>query len=467
MKTEQKPSTQTETTINTWEMPETILNQLSNAIVVFHRSAEGTLSIRYANEFAEQLIGREELPLLSHHDIISLIHPEDRVWMEQRIEETASQYEGMDETYRLVNTQGRVIWVHHVSRALPQPGGNCLFYAVYTDFAENKTVKELKSVLVRHYQSYFENRFDIDAPSSVLNAIDLQGTVFESIVNAYTVVELANLDNDTYIDIGSIDLVKKLMHGLTSTRDVLSRVVEYLIDPEFREEARIFMDTHTLPERLKNRKTLSMDYNGSVAGWCRGQIIPVTYHEDGRAKEAIFTVQRIQDEKIKMETLRKLSETDGLSQLLNRTSGEAYINKHLNRGGSGMFCLFDVDSFKHFNDQYGHAVGDEIIRSISLCMKDTFREEDILVRTGGDEFVIFVPDLLDREIGDSRIQKFCNQIAMLSFPQFQEAISISTGVVFTDACKTQSFDRLFQSADALMYQQKHAKKLPHRDDPYV
>ncbi len=438
---------------------EYILEHLPSALAVFERSVQGKLTMKYVNAYARQLVGDAVDRMKSQDEMMRIIHPEDRLRVEQKVTETASANAGMEETYRLVNAHGETIWVHQVSNAMAQPDGSCVFCALFTDITAQKNAEEKrKTSLTQRYSAYFENRFDPSDMSSILSMMDLQNAVLSSITGMYTVVELANLDDDTYIDIGSIELVKKLMHGVDSTKTVLNMVADYLIDPEFREAARIFMDTDTLPERLRDAKALSMDYNGSVAGWCRGQIIPVSWHEDGRAKEAIFTVQRIQDEKIKVDHLRKLSETDGLTQLLNRTSGESYISKQLAEGQHGMFCLFDVDNFKYFNDHYGHAAGDDILRRISDCMRDTFREKDMLVRAGGDEFIIYAPGILDRESGRNRIETFSQRIEQLSFAQFEDVVSISVGVVFSDSVEEHSFDALFKQADALMYEHKKGKK---------
>ena len=55
-----------------------------------------------------------------------------------------------------------------------------------------------------------------------------------------------------------------------------------------------------------------------------------------------------------------------------------------------MFCLFDVDKFKAINDTFGHVVGDEVLVAIANCMKNTFRDRDIIMRLGGDEFVAVI-----------------------------------------------------------------------------
>jgi diguanylate cyclase (GGDEF)-like protein len=54
--------------------------------------------------------------------------------------------------------------------------------------------------------------------------------------------------------------------------------------------------------------------------------------------------------------------------------------------------IMDIDKFKHFNDTYGHLAGDEIIISLACTLTKTLREEDILSRFGGEEFMVLLPD---------------------------------------------------------------------------
>lgn len=82
--------------------------------------------------------------------------------------------------------------------------------------------------------------------------------------------------------------------------------------------------------------------------------------------------------------------------------GKKCINKYLNRkkpfDSCGMIVL-DVDCFKLVNDNYGHLFGDKVLARLAMLLKEVFRDNDsILMRAGGDEFVIFVKDILNIEL---------------------------------------------------------------------
>lgn len=160
----------------------------------------------------------------------------------------------------------------------------------------------------------------------------------------------------------------------------------------------------------------------------------------------------------KMETeLFYLSQTDALTKINNRGSGERRIELLIKKGECGMFCLFDVDKFKSINDNFGHAVGDEVLVEIAKAMKKVFRGNDIVMRLGGDEFAIFALGVMDEKIGAMCIERFFNAIHMINIKALRDRkVSVSMGAVFTEN-EGESFDQLYQRADEILYQ---CKKLP-------
>jgi len=91
--------------------------------------------------------------------------------------------------------------------------------------------------------------------------------------------------------------------------------------------------------------------------------------------------------------LERYSYKDALSKLYNRRYMDNYIKEIYQdkRHKPFSLILLDIDNFKNVNDTYGHHYGDEIIMEISKILKDNIREEDIVSRWGGEEFLIFVP----------------------------------------------------------------------------
>lgn len=122
-------------------------------------------------------------------------------------------------------------------------------------------------------------------------------------------------------------------------------------------------------------------------------------------------------------------------------------------------AVLDLDKLKPINDTYGHTAGDQAIRAVALCMKRSFRETDILIRYGGDEFVIMFPESGEKEAKEG-VERFRANIASLTLPSGgKEPIKLSTsiGLAAYDDSMHRPMD-LFEKADRFMYEEKSSKK---------
>ena len=164
----------------------------------------------------------------------------------------------------------------------------------------------------------------------------------------------------------------------------------------------------------------------------------------------IFSFVDITTRKKLEENLLILSETDSLTSICNRRSGEYKVKKAIIEGKHGMFCLFDANKFKYVNDNFGHSAGDQVLIEIANNMKKTFRGTDILIRLGGDEFVVFAPNIETKEVGTLVLERFMHNISKIDIPALKgHKISISLGAVLvTDS---EEFSHLYKKADSLMY----------------
>jgi len=158
--------------------------------------------------------------------------------------------------------------------------------------------------------------------------------------------------------------------------------------------------------------------------------------------------------------LQIISETDALTGINNRGSGEQKTILALARGESGMFCLIDVNNFKSINDNYGHQTGDKALIAIARALSSSFRDEDVVMRLGGDEFAVFAKSVNEKKIGEDCIGRFFDNVEAIDIEELQgRKITVSLGAVFSESLDDKSFSSIYNKADSVMYLCKDHKEV--------
>lgn len=169
-------------------------------------------------------------------------------------------------------------------------------------------------------------------------------------------------------------------------------------------------------------------------------------------KLAEAEVQKLQEE------LREQAVRDPLTGLYNRRYLDETMGREMIRaeryGQPVGIVMCDIDHFKAVNDTYGHLVGDEVLREFAGLLRKNSRGSDIVCRFGGEEFLLFLPDM-PPEIAYQRAEQLRASLAALQIGKAVIRVTASFGVAaFPENGKTQ--DALIHAADAAMYQAKEA-----------
>jgi len=175
-----------------------------------------------------------------------------------------------------------------------------------------------------------------------------------------------------------------------------------------------------------------------------------------REKHILCVIKDITDRKKMEEEIRRLSETDGLTQINNRLKLESVLNLEIERlYRSDSVCsviLLDIDYFKRVNDTYGHKTGDEVLKEVADIIKNSVRKIDTVGRWGGEEFMVIMP-LTDMNMGKILAEKLRKKISENVFAG-DKNLTASFGIA--ESRGDVSAIELVATADAAMYQAKEA-----------
>lgn len=162
------------------------------------------------------------------------------------------------------------------------------------------------------------------------------------------------------------------------------------------------------------------------------------------------------------EELQRFASLDSLTGVLNRRTGlsllESKLNVIKNREGKLTICFVDIDGLKVVNDKFGHNEGDNLIYTVTNIFKEAVRDNDIICRMGGDEFLlVFLEcDIQRADIVWNRIQEKFEQVNNTESREY--TISASHGFVEYDGSDSISLNELIEIADDRMYEEKRSHK---------
>jgi diguanylate cyclase (GGDEF)-like protein len=196
-----------------------------------------------------------------------------------------------------------------------------------------------------------------------------------------------------------------------------------------------------------------MQQGDEIPRWIRHEVVRL---EDGIA----ITAADITERKLSEQATQHRAQHDTLTGLPNRSLLSDRMQQAIDRAVRyrhkvGLFMV-DMDNFKEINDSLGHAAGDKVLVTVAQRLRESVRATDSVLRIGGDEFIVVMPDVQE----DRDIRRMAAKIvaAILNdgppgMEQVHMSCSIGIAVYPVQAATT---DELFSKADAAMYQAKRA-----------
>lgn len=196
---------------------------------------------------------------------------------------------------------------------------------------------------------------------------------------------------------------------------------------------------------------------------------PINFPELEARVRSMLRIKRLQDEldeknremEVVNKRLRKLSVTDGLTELFNHRHVHELLHEEFERskrsGESIAVVMMDLDKFKAVNDTYGHPTGDVILYETAQILRETAREIDMLGRYGGEEFVAILPGATE-EAAAQFAERVREAVAehVYEDEEHEVRMTVSCGAAAFPNPGTDTPDDLVKLADKALYEAKES-----------
>lgn len=303
-----------------------------------------------------------------------------------------------------------------------------------------------------HFREYGHMDMEEQLDSSRKD-IDLRQQMLETLARDQISLHLVDLRDETILPIASNQIIDDLIAPHKTIKDKITFAMRALTSPNYLEPMMLFIDFNSLPQRLHDRDSISLEFVGNKNGWCRAAFTVVDRDEQGYAQKVLYSVTAIDEQKRFEAELRKLSVSDVLTGLFNQRGYRESVEKLANEPlpADLVVVAMDVNGLKAVNDTYGHSAGDDLLVAVGQCLRSSFGELGACYRLGGDEFAGLLR-CTDEQLQDA-LAKMSRFIAGWTHPVIPQ-MSISLGWAAAADHPEATAQELQELADSFMYEDK-------------
>lgn len=382
----------------------------------------------YVNEELCKMLGYtyEEFMEMSGGTAVGAVYPPDLKSALEQCEKCFAKGPEYKAEYRIKKKDGSLLWVMDSGRKVIDENGQTIINSIITD------ISELKEIV---------NQLKIDQ-----ERYEIVSQLSDDVIFEYDVSK----DLLEYQQPHPDGPVKTIIKNFIERSDE-----ELKIHPEDKE--RFEADFKMLLSSQVSHQLYKLEYQFAPTDnkyiWYRLNLRRIFDDED-RLIKIIGKVVDISSEL----RLKHQSITDPLTGTYNRLYIASAIQeycKSLKDNLSYACILIDIDHFKMINDTYGHIVGDRFLVETVRIIKNFFRASDLIARIGGDEFLVFLKDIYDKEIVREKANALIKLIhEYINENNYPHEISISMGIYIDDHPEI-SFSELYNKVDIALYHAKH------------
>ena len=260
--------------------------------------------------------------------------------------------------------------------------------------------------------------------------------------------------------VSGIYLTEPLRHLYPQMKDAdFEGLLDILTEKCRAKEPNPPVSTLFAPDTLISRfqagdENVQAEVSCSLMGVVHRLLIGCGLYEEAEGICALFLICNITQMQDTDSSLMRKVEFDGLTGLYNRSAGDVHIIDYFRQypQDSAAVMLIDLDYFKRFNDQYGHDIGDLVLRSAARQMEKCFGRDSVIVRNGGDEFLILLKNRTQKEASEE-IGRFFAEPHLVTHNDNTYRFSFSVGFAMYPEQGTE-YHELAMKADIAMYHVK-------------
>ena len=177
--------------------------------------------------------------------------------------------------------------------------------------------------------------------------------------------------------------------------------------------------------------------------------------DDGSVAGVVSVIRDVSHRKAREALLAAEAQTDPLTGLLNRRGIAEFMEQQEGVSGQRRLAVFDIDRFKQVNDRFGHAAGDEVLKTFARVAKSVIREGDLVCRIGGEEFALFLNNSTDEQaiMICERLRKSIEREAT-EFGGRSIQVTVSGGI--SAIIENENIHSALAAADSALYQAKRS-----------
>lgn len=404
--------------------------------IVQYNMTGSSVVFKNANREAIRIFGftPEEFWARREWNLTDLILEEDLAHILEAVKKLKKLGDKAKFEYRLCKkSDGRICWIIGSAEVLLDSGGEMVIQGVYLDITEQKLAEQRSRRLA----------VQVEASNEIIHLALEHTTTCEFYHDPRTGECMVPERMRTMYNCGE--------HYENMPYSFAEEQVDEAYRPAF----------YAMYERIgQGERTATCEFRGlNGAFWCRMTLTVISYEENGTPRYAIGIVENITHQKEMEEALTAAQSRDHLTGLYNKECGIQMIQDYLahrTERDHGVLMLLDMDDFRTLNQAEGTVFADALLQEVGEILRSETEEDDIQIRLGGDEFMLFIKHSNKAEavITGPRIAGLVKSILSNKGKKIHSSVSI--GMCSTEV--TADYNVLYRCAEStLKYVKEHGK----------